>query len=246
MAEPAPGEREAIVARERALRDREAEVYDAHRSEESWLRDVEDACLLAALGLEPGQTVLDAGCGTGRHLPALLSHASSVVGVDFSARSLDVARSGIGADAVGRIRLVEADVRKLPLEDAHFDRVICAQVLQHLPSDEDRLAAARELHRVLRPGGILAATVYRWRGHVRRHKEGFWEGGLYRYAFTAREFERLLRAAGFSAVRVGGAGILPALTRRLGIGLDLQRRLAFTPVGRHLGDYVVARASRTG
>lgn len=246
MTQLTPREREAIVARERELRDSQARSYDAHRAQESWLRDVEDACLLAALELEAGQTVLDSGCGTGHHLPALVQRAASVVGVDFSARSLEVARSRLGADDLARTRLLAGDVRNLPLEDAGFDRVLCAQVLQHLPSHEDRLAAARELLRVLRPDGILAATVYRWRGHVRRHKEGFWEGGLYRYAFTAREFERLLRAAGFSAVQVGGAGILPAVTRRLGIGVDLQRRFAFTPLGRHLGDYVVAQARRTG
>src|SRR5215216_5601458 len=49
MTDPAPAEREAIVARERALRDRQAETHDAYRSEDQWLRDVEDACLLAAL-----------------------------------------------------------------------------------------------------------------------------------------------------------------------------------------------------
>ncbi len=47
----------------------------------------------------------------------------------------------------------------LPFEDASFDRIIAAEILEHLPEDEVAMA---ELYRVLKPGGLLAVTVPRW------------------------------------------------------------------------------------
>jgi hypothetical protein len=64
------------------------------------------------------------------------------------------------------------------------------------------------------------------------------------FAFTTGEFRALLGDAGFGEIEIGAAGVLPLLSRRLGLGLGVQRRLSFTPLGRLLADYVVARAVR--
>jgi SAM-dependent methyltransferase len=171
-------------------------------------------------------------------LPRLLEEERHVIAVDHSERSLEVA--GGRAPNERRLELRIGDLRALPVEDELADRVVCAEVLQHVPGDAQRLQAVRELHRVLRPGGLLGLTAYRWRGHVRRAKEGFWGSGLYRYAFTVRELAALLERAGFEDVTAGGAVILPGLAKRIGMSAEAQRRLAFTPVGRSLAHYVVA------
>lgn len=207
-----------------------------------YLRAIENAIVLHALDLDPAQTVVDAGCGTGRTLEALLDRAALVVGVDHSAASLQIARARVGESKRERLSLIESDLRSMPLDDATADRVLCLSVLQHMPTDEFRSQAVRELRRILKPGGVLVALAYRWLGHIRRHKEGYFGTDLYRYAFTVAEFGALLEDAGFGEIALGGAAILPALAMRLGVGVELQRKLAFTPVARHLAHYVVARA----
>jgi len=98
----------------------------------------------------PIGTVLDAGCGTGRHAARLLAAGHEVIGVDSSPEMLAVARAKLpGAD------LREGALEALPLDDASVTGCVCALALSHLP----RLApAVRELGRVLTPGGRLIVS----------------------------------------------------------------------------------------
>ncbi|MEE1757492.1 class I SAM-dependent methyltransferase [Streptomyces sp. SP18CS02] len=111
------------------------------------------AAAVATLGLRPGDTVLDAGCGTGRALPALrdaVGPGGTVVGVDVTAEMLTAAaRAGRGRDGA----LLLADVTRLPLRDGVFDVVFAAGLISHLPHPENDL---RELARVTGSGGRLA------------------------------------------------------------------------------------------
>ncbi|MFF4282363.1 class I SAM-dependent methyltransferase [Streptomyces kronopolitis] len=108
---------------------------------------------VAELGLREGDRVLDAGCGTGRALPALRSAVGprgTVLGADLTPEMLAAAvRAGRG----GAARLLLADVTRLPLPDAALDAVFAAGLLSHLPHSAGGLA---ELARVVRPGGRLA------------------------------------------------------------------------------------------
>ena len=118
-------------------------------------RDLEQQQLTAGLvefGLGRDETVLDVGCGTGnltRALLAQLDSAGRVLAVDPSAGMLDVARAKIDD---GRVRWLQAPVEALPLSDDSVDRVICYSMWPHVA---DAAVAARELRRVLRPGGKL-------------------------------------------------------------------------------------------
>lgn len=111
------------------------------------------AAAVADLGLRAGDAVLDAGCGTGRALPALraaVGPAGTVLGADATPAMLDAAvRAGRHRDAA----LALADVTRLPLRDGCLDAVFGAGLISHLPDPE---AGLRELARVVRPHGLLA------------------------------------------------------------------------------------------
>ncbi|MFD3545171.1 class I SAM-dependent methyltransferase [Streptomyces sp. NPDC058655] len=111
------------------------------------------AAAVAEFGLRPGDRVLDAGCGTGRALPALraaVGPTGTVLGADLTPRMLAAAqRAGRAAEGA----LLLADVARLPLRDGVLDAVFAAGLIAHLP---DPGANLRELARVVRPGGGLA------------------------------------------------------------------------------------------
>jgi SAM-dependent methyltransferase len=111
------------------------------------------AAAVAELGLRAGDRVLDAGCGTGRALPALRDAVGAggvVLGADLTPAMLRAAVAK-GRERCGR--LVLADVARLPVRSGALDAVFAAGLIAHLPGPEAGLA---ELARVVRPGGGLA------------------------------------------------------------------------------------------
>ncbi|GLY94391.1 methyltransferase domain-containing protein [Actinoplanes sp. NBRC 103695] len=118
------------------------------------------ATAMAALDPQPGQHLLDAGCGGGevaRQLAARTGPTGSVTAVDYSAVHIEAARSRHDGSTVDYLR---GDVADLDLFDASMDGVWCERVLQHVP-DPDRTIA--ELARVTRPGGRICLIDTDWR-----------------------------------------------------------------------------------
>jgi len=114
--------------------------------------------------VEPGDVVLDMGCGGGRHAFALYQRGAHVVALDMDAAELkDVAgmfaalQPEVPAGAAAQA--VRGDAYRLPFADSTFDKVIAAEILEHLPADTVAMA---ELARVCKPGGQIAVTVPRW------------------------------------------------------------------------------------
>ena len=118
------------------------------------------------LGLRPGERVLDMGCGAGRHAFEMYRRGADVIAFDQDADELAGVRELFaamreagevpeGADA----DVKEGDALSLPFADGEFDRIVAAEVLEHIHRDVD---AIKELVRVLRPGGTLAISVPRW------------------------------------------------------------------------------------
>jgi SAM-dependent methyltransferase len=117
------------------------------------------------LGLRPGDRLLDLGCGFGRHAFEAARRGCEVVALDAGADELrDVRAMFLAMLAAGELGerthagAVRADALRLPFADGAFDRVIAAEVLEHIPEDTRAMA---ELARVLRPGGTMAVTVPR-------------------------------------------------------------------------------------
>lgn len=114
----------------------------------------------------PGERVLDLGAGAGRHSFALLRQGAHVVALDYSMSEMESVNGMFAAmREVGEVpkdaiaMAVRGDAYRLPFPDASFDKVVAAEVLEHLPDDARAFA---ELERVLKPGGKLAVTVPRY------------------------------------------------------------------------------------
>ncbi|MBT8149473.1 MAG: class I SAM-dependent methyltransferase [Pseudomonadales bacterium] len=125
------------------------------------------------LAIAPGSTVLDLGCGEGRHcIHAYLLHDSiRSVGVDLNFSDLRSAQKKLGefpvepsAQANKQIGLYCANGLQLPFATHSFDVVICSEVLEHIA---DYPAMLGEITRVVKPDGVLAISVPRaWPEHI--------------------------------------------------------------------------------
>ena len=118
------------------------------------------------LGLQPGDRVLDMGAGAGRHSFEMYRRGADVVAFDQDADELSgVLELFAAMKQAGEVpEGAEADIKQgdalaLPFADGEFDRIVAAEVLEHIPAD---IQAIEELVRVLRPGGTLAVSVPRW------------------------------------------------------------------------------------
>jgi ubiquinone/menaquinone biosynthesis C-methylase UbiE len=115
----------------------------------------------ALLDVQAGDRVIDLGCGTGRHVLELSKRPGVIHGADISRHDLRVARYLLEImrrrdEVRARVHWLQMAGERLPFRDAAFDRVICTETLEHVDDDS---VLARELVRVLKPGGILAVSV---------------------------------------------------------------------------------------
>jgi len=169
-----------------------------------------------------GGDALDAGAGAGSMALRLAGLGYRVTAVDGSPAFVRRLEGLLAAAPGGPHRALEGDLTRLPVDDDAADVVVCAEVLEHL---DDDAAAARELRRVLRPGGLLVVTVPagperfdwtdRWAGHRRRYRP--------------EQLRALLAGAGLRDVEVRAWGFpltglfhrhvyRPALRRRVAAG----------------------------
>jgi ubiquinone/menaquinone biosynthesis C-methylase UbiE len=132
---------------------RGADKYDAYMGR--WSRRLAPLFLDFA-GLAAGERVLEVGCGTGSLTFALPARAdiAAVEAIDYEKQFVEAARE---RNTDPRINIQQGDACNLQFADGKFDRVLSMLVL-HFVSDPD--LAVSEMRRVLRPGGIAAATVW--------------------------------------------------------------------------------------
>ena len=120
------------------------------------------------LGVNRGDLLLDLGSGGGRHAFEAMRRGAVVTALDSDAGEVKDAAwmmrgllqdDPLVADSGGGGEAVVGDALRLPFASGSFDRIIAAEVLEHIPDDRSAIA---ELARVLRPGGSIAVTVPRW------------------------------------------------------------------------------------
>jgi SAM-dependent methyltransferase len=166
-----------------------------------WVRGMQ-AIGTALLGPPPSDLrILDAGAGSGALLPWAhdLAGTAPVVAIDVAAPAVVQCRAlGLGTG------LARASAAQLPFGTSSFDLVLSADVLQHLPAGDDA-RAARELARVLVPGGraLVRTNCAHGRGHVEVHDD--WR------LYTPQALGRLLEDAGLAVERLTPVNMVQGL-----------------------------------
>jgi ubiquinone/menaquinone biosynthesis C-methylase UbiE len=163
-----------------ARRERERAFYDAEAAARApGATDRYDAALLDALGPLEGASVLELGCGAGDLSVELLRRGARLTALDISPGMVELARSR-AADATFFV----APAEETGLPDASFDLVVGKWVLHHV----DVAAAAREVRRVLRPGGRAVFFENQDRNPLLRlARRGLWGSGRLHWVGTQDE-----------------------------------------------------------
>jgi ubiquinone/menaquinone biosynthesis C-methylase UbiE len=161
--------------------------------------------------------ILDCGSGYGFVLRILRDLTKAeIVGLEYEEERVRETREALGGDP--RLSIIQGDATALPYPDASFDYVVCSEVLEHLPDDA---AAAREIFRVLKPGGTAIITVpytdypFNWdpinwtlQRTTGRHLGGRrpWSGIWYDHQrlYSRTSLTTLMKIAGFEVEEVRG------------------------------------------
>jgi arsenite methyltransferase len=159
------------------------------------------------LGAQPGERILDVGCGPGFYCAEIreeVGAGGAVVGLDSSDAMLGLARRRCAQ--YDNVELHESDAVSLPVEDGRFDGAVCVQVLEYVA---DVPAALRELHRALRPGGRAVVWDVDWatlslgseNPNLTRRVLAAWDEHLV-HPSLPRTLASQLRSAGFEDPRM--------------------------------------------
>ena len=111
---------------------------------------LEEPVTLELIGQVQGKRVLDLGCGTGRYCALLADREALVIGIDCSKKMMEQAKKNVSARS--RIELHHGTIDRVDFPDQHFDLVVSALTLNHMPALEPTL---REAVRVLKDSGML-------------------------------------------------------------------------------------------
>jgi ubiquinone/menaquinone biosynthesis C-methylase UbiE len=163
-----------------------------------------------------GDKVLDFGCGNGRLAGFLENNYGEYVGVDISQKLLNIAKQRYNNEKTEFIK-IGGQAAKPPFKDNHFDVIFSIAVFHHFPSKEYSLKMAKELYRILRPGGKIVITAWNlWqKQYLKFHQKtskSWLEASIpfkaeekvfnrYHHPFKIGELKNLFQEAGFETLK---------------------------------------------
>jgi len=169
----------------------------------------------------PGDRALDIGAAAGGNTTVLERHGWSVVAADLSTTAVGLAHDR-------GVRVLNADIRSLPLQSDSVRLVTALDVLEHVREDDDAIG---EITRVLQPGGTAVITVPASMALWSKHDEAV--GHVRRY--SQEQLLTLVAGAGLQVARVWSWNVLlrpvVALRRRRSSGSDLDRMPSLLNLG---------------
>jgi ubiquinone/menaquinone biosynthesis C-methylase UbiE len=171
------------VASERIGREPEYDAFAAqfltHAADGFYNAHYDRPACLELLGDVAGKVVLDAGCGPGLYASELVARGARVIGFDVSPQMVQISRERVSAGDF-RVHALGDPIGWLP--DGAVDLVLCALAIEHV---NDRVAALRELCRVLAPGGALVLSLQHPVGSWLRHGGSYFDQRLIRETWNA-------------------------------------------------------------
>lgn len=158
--------------------------------------------------LTPEMEVLELACGSGQFSFRLAERVRKWTATDFSEKMVVEAQKQNGSQS---LTFEVQDATNLPYPAESFDAVLIANALHIMPSPDKAL---EEIHRVLKPGGILLAPTFLWKTDFRQQL-GTWlmtlAGFRVYHKWNAQEFQSYVEARGYTTLeqRMLGGGVRP-------------------------------------
>ena len=139
-----------------AVFQRYAEYYDLLYRDKNYSKEVDYIDQLIKKYYPGSKTILDLGCGTGRHALYLAKKGYEVTGIDGAKGMIDVAKQQSLQSGLSNVSFIVLDSESFSLKPESYDAVVCSSVLEYVQNDKMLLC---NLVKVLRPGGVLLISV---------------------------------------------------------------------------------------
>ena len=175
--------------------DRCAAAYDEARQKET-----EQALVMLVDHLDDGAVVLDVGCGAGVPVGRELARRFTVTGIDISGKMIARARVNVPEGT-----FIHGDIMSIDFPPSHFDAVVAFYSIFHLPRKE-HIELFRRIHRWLKPGGYLMATLSIRNEPAYTTEDDFFGVRMYWSNYSLEEYKEILDRLGFDVLQVTTVG----------------------------------------
>jgi ubiquinone/menaquinone biosynthesis C-methylase UbiE len=199
------------------------------KSFDSTRRKTWEECISFINSLPKNCTVIDIGCGNGRHLLPCAKNCKKVIGLDISTELLKIVKNKVYDKKLRNVEFIHSDAVNIPIKNDSIDAVLYIATLHNIPIRYRRINSLKEIHRILKPGGMAIISVWsRWQDKFRQHflirmithfgrnEFGdiniYWrQHGLnisrYYHLYSKREFQKDINKTGFKIISLEGKKI---------------------------------------